>query len=469
MASMTHLRHITAAAPLTLLFPLAASAAFTDVSDSHLHAEAILYVQENGIVSGYEDGTYRPDNKINRAEFTKIIVEATGGADASTDCFPDVAKEWFATFVCTAKARGIVGGYADGTFKPGDEINAVEGAKIIVNGFALDKPAVGGAWHAPFMLALEAEGAIPADLDALGQTLTRGQMAEIIYRLHARVSTKPSKTYAQLGGEASAQSSSRAASVKSAAAAASKAAATALELSISADWLEAWQVEGSEYASLYKENVEVGTEANGQFKSFLRMKFPKGSGNAFLWASYGKPLGGFVGYVEPDVTPSQELWARYWVRFPKDFDFHKGGLLPGLMAGMSKGNDVSTMAVVSFEWEKDGKMRLVGDFMGDSQNSSNIVQGADSLKADGQWHRVDLHVRLNSHPSKFNGLIDLWYDGVMMATTDQALFSAKSGQLWDGLLLSATMGNRDLGSISPKDQYLDLAGFTFSTKPFPKE
>lgn len=52
---------------------------FSDVPFNHLNAETIDYVQANGIVSGYPDGTFRPDQTINRAEFVKIITIATFG------------------------------------------------------------------------------------------------------------------------------------------------------------------------------------------------------------------------------------------------------------------------------------------------------------------------------------------------------------------------------------------------------
>ena len=62
-----------------------ASAAFSDVSVSTQYADAIKYAETNGIVSGYPDGSFKPLSRINRAEFTKIIVGATTGYNPSQD------------------------------------------------------------------------------------------------------------------------------------------------------------------------------------------------------------------------------------------------------------------------------------------------------------------------------------------------------------------------------------------------
>lgn len=184
-------------------------ALFKDVDVVHSNYDAIKYVKDESIVQGYDDGTYRPDSNVNRAEFTKILVEAVYDDLVITDCinqhaakymitfgdaFIDVpATEWYSKYVCTAYANEIVEGYPDGTFKPGDNINFVEAAKIIVEAFDYTTEEFTGAdWYVPYVSVLEDKFAIPTTIDDFSSKLTRGEMAEIIYRLKEGVMDKMS-------------------------------------------------------------------------------------------------------------------------------------------------------------------------------------------------------------------------------------------------------------------------------------
>lgn len=196
---------LCAAAAWLLLQGSPALAAFSDVAADHPDADAIAYVQSQGIVSGYPDGTYRPDQPINRAEFTKIIVGAQFGAAADGACaggspFADIpAGAWYAGDVCLAKEKGVIAGYPDGTFKPDANVNFAEAAKIIVTAFGYSTSASGAsAWYAPFVRTLDQRHAIPVGILGFDVPLTRGQMAEIIYRLRTKVMTKDSMTYGAL-------------------------------------------------------------------------------------------------------------------------------------------------------------------------------------------------------------------------------------------------------------------------------
>lgn len=82
---------------------------------SRLGYEAILSLYARGIIGGYPDGTFRPTAGINRAEFVKILVGGFRGGEIAGEgrCFTDVADEWFAPYVCAAKRLGWIGGYPD--------------------------------------------------------------------------------------------------------------------------------------------------------------------------------------------------------------------------------------------------------------------------------------------------------------------------------------------------------------------
>jgi hypothetical protein len=174
----------------------AAAAKFSDVTDAEdPYFEAISYVEAEGIVQGYPDGTYKPKKVINRAEFTKIIIEATVPAQEITgeSCFPDVNTEWFAPYVCTASRMGIVQGYPDGEFKPAENINFVEAAKIIAEAFEASADSTKEPWYQDYVNFLSSNNAIPEEISTLDLKITRGQMAEIAYRIHGEVDYKYSR------------------------------------------------------------------------------------------------------------------------------------------------------------------------------------------------------------------------------------------------------------------------------------
>lgn len=100
------------------------------ISVNHLYA--------NGVIGGYPDGTFKPNNTINRAELMKVLVESTsGGIDESKyqNCFPDVRQDWYAKYVCYAKEQNWVEGYPDGRFRPDKAVQRSEAIKMIVNAF----------------------------------------------------------------------------------------------------------------------------------------------------------------------------------------------------------------------------------------------------------------------------------------------------------------------------------------------
>ncbi len=201
-----------AVAAITLALAQPVFAAFTDVTSSDPDYDAIVFAQNNNIVSGYPDGTFKAQNNVNRAEFTKIIVGAISGYDPSKDPsnfdiyslmsvpFNDVESgQWYIPYLRKAYASGIISGYPDGTFQPANDINFAEAAKVIVNGFGY-QTSPGAVWYKPYVDTLAGLNAIPTTITGFDQKITRGEMVEMIYRLKAGITYKDSMDYAKLGG-----------------------------------------------------------------------------------------------------------------------------------------------------------------------------------------------------------------------------------------------------------------------------
>lgn len=207
--------------------PQAQALGFSDIPTSHSNYESIEYVQSQKIVEGYADGTYKPDSTINRAEFTKIIIAAIASEQEIRNCnlstieyLSDIDIDaWYAPYVCVGKARGIITGHlptsGEPYFAPSEKINTIGAAKIVTSGLEIGEPPLdclvdwgrnciqaaqrGEKWYDRHIHALAAKNAIPLSVNTLQyHYITRGEMAEIIYRLKANATGKPSRTYDEL-------------------------------------------------------------------------------------------------------------------------------------------------------------------------------------------------------------------------------------------------------------------------------
>ena len=189
---------------------------FTDIATSHPNYEAIEYLRQNNIIKGYIDGEFKADRRINRAEFVQLITnpfflqgEKMNDCMAENDLgdktrvhFSDVRTDaWYAQQVCIAYVKDLIDGYPDGTFQPGRNISFVEAAKIISNTFVLNVAAEGEMWYEPYVIKMGEMGAIPRTVGTLNSLMTRGEVAEMLFRVKTQNNDKPSYTYANLKGK----------------------------------------------------------------------------------------------------------------------------------------------------------------------------------------------------------------------------------------------------------------------------
>lgn len=185
---------------------------FDDVDESYAYCEAIEFFKEKGIISGYSDSTFKPNNTINRAEFVKIISSFVYGNEAINECmlttedwktFSDITiNDWYAKFVCAAKSFKLVNGYSDGTFKPQNNINFTETSKILSIAFELKLNGDKEPWFKQYVDAVATKNAAPLSVDSFDQDMTRGEVTEMLYRLYKQDSSKASETYNSLAGDA---------------------------------------------------------------------------------------------------------------------------------------------------------------------------------------------------------------------------------------------------------------------------
>lgn len=176
---------------------------FTDLPHEHDYYSAVSYLNQKGVLNGYSDGSFKPDNTINRAEVLKVIFVGSAidaPAEFGKSVFEDVMDDvWYAPFVMKAYELGIVSGDGvDGGFHGERNVNKAEFLKMLleanqikqevlesVTGSAADVPA--DSWYAPYVNYAASVGVI--DPDANGnlepnKALTRAEVANMIYLLN---------------------------------------------------------------------------------------------------------------------------------------------------------------------------------------------------------------------------------------------------------------------------------------------
>ena len=119
---------------------------FTDMTN-HWAASFVEVAQSLGYIEGYEDNTFRPEQEINRAEAAKLIAMwmKPDLAECTDSMFTDVScSEWFAKYVMYLKLMGVIEGYTDGTFRPDAVITRAEALKMVLYAKGLTNPDVSG-------------------------------------------------------------------------------------------------------------------------------------------------------------------------------------------------------------------------------------------------------------------------------------------------------------------------------------
>ncbi len=164
----------------------ATAARFNDVTDNSEHRDAIDVLTQLGVLGGYEDGTFRPDNNIERDEMAKMmfVLKTTFGEAGNAKAnFHDTNGNWAEGYIAWCDAEDIVGGYEDKTFRPDNNITYDEALKMICaalgytdfdsNKWPVDVRLLG-------IKELGLNAGLPATLNGNDQ-VTRAQVAQMVY------------------------------------------------------------------------------------------------------------------------------------------------------------------------------------------------------------------------------------------------------------------------------------------------
>ena len=171
-------------------FTMFAGAAFTDQADIKVENEVVDTLIELGVINGYTDGSFKPNDTVTRAEMAKMIyVLRTGNSDASAynndkTSFTDVNGHWAAGFIKYCQSVGIIAGQSATKFAPDQTVTAQEAAKmlLVTLGYDANKAGLVGINWASKTNALADENGL---LDAVNTSFTgpcpRQYAAQLIY------------------------------------------------------------------------------------------------------------------------------------------------------------------------------------------------------------------------------------------------------------------------------------------------
>ncbi|MCK9479546.1 MAG: S-layer homology domain-containing protein, partial [Firmicutes bacterium] len=172
---------------LSMILSTAAFAAvFSDVADNAAYTEAIELGASINLFTGYEDGSFKPEGDITRAEFAAIIVrmlgqEAQSSGAAGATKFADVpSTHWAAGYINIVTNLGIVNGYGDGNFGPEDNVTYEQAVKMCVVALGYE-PAAAGNYPVGYLTIAQQRGVTTSVKGTSGVAINRGQVAQMAF------------------------------------------------------------------------------------------------------------------------------------------------------------------------------------------------------------------------------------------------------------------------------------------------
>lgn len=169
-----------------LICPVFAVSAFPDVDENATYAEAAEYLSEIGIMVGDNKGNFNPDKAVTRAEMATVICRMLGETENSTadgSTFTDVpAGHWASGYISQAASLGIVNGYGNGKFGPGDTVTYEQAVTMTVRALGYEDEAnASGGYPSGYLSIAQDIGLLNGVNAQNGTPLARKDVAIIIF------------------------------------------------------------------------------------------------------------------------------------------------------------------------------------------------------------------------------------------------------------------------------------------------
>jgi hypothetical protein len=224
------------------------------------------------------------------------------------------------------------------------------------------------------------------------------------------------------------------------------------------DWTQKWNLRAKMQFGMSNTHI-----INDPIDSkFLRVSFPKNSYSPNGVKIEGAPLGG-AQFVS-DIGRYDSLHLRYYVRFAKNFDFVKGGKLPGLSGGTANSGGKIPTGTDGFSarlmWRSGGAGEVYG-YLPSSENWGTSIGQGNFIFPKDKWIMLEEELILND-PDKFNGRVKLWVDEKLVIDEEGFQFRTISSLKIDAIFFSTFFGGNDNTWATPNDTHIDLDNFAIS-------
>ncbi|MFN3402473.1 MAG: polysaccharide lyase [Cytophagaceae bacterium] len=230
------------------------------------------------------------------------------------------------------------------------------------------------------------------------------------------------------------------------------------------EWKINWAV--TSHAFWGERNMEIiDDDSPLQLGKIARIKYPQGSASPAVSREAGAPLGGANFYATAGMPARDTLFLRYYMRFDKEFEFVKGGKLPGLYGGTENSGgkipDGTDGFSTRYMWRKDGAGELYAYLPTSDIHGTSIGRGNWTFEP-GKWYCMEQCVILNK-PGKANGKIKIWVNEKLILSVDNVLFRTTDKLKIEGIFFSTFFGGGDVSFATKQTAYAYFGKFALST------
>ena len=228
------------------------------------------------------------------------------------------------------------------------------------------------------------------------------------------------------------------------------------------NWVSEWTPK--QKGSFGLDNTTVEDDPQSPGGRFLRVRYYKGGASPSASRRVGVKEGGAQLLGQLPGGPTDRLFLRYFVRFASDFDFVKGGKLPGFYGGtnISGGNVPNGTDGFStrFMWRTEGQGEVYVYMPSSTKFGTSLGRGSFRF-APGKWHCIEQELSLNT-PGQADGQVRVWLDSQAVFEQQQLFFRSVPDLRIEGVFFSTFFGGGDPSWAPPRDTHADFAAFATS-------